>query len=209
MTDETDDVTVYEFVDDTTRRLAHLAGIAQDLATTMVNCQNLKTHLDDIEMSDDMKRSMWLTALVHYRRAFDTAAGIDLSAEALMSNLNGDPMGAHRQYLDLLHKQSAPVEDPFQRVRVGLTMKTLDGEPESITGAGVYYMETSPAHRELVEQLEMLAGAIHDEVLRQGEQAEADVIKAAGKHSLEELAALPRFNPMAGHDHDHEHDHEH
>ena len=196
-----DDITVYEFVDDTTRRLAHLAGIAQDLAAVIVNCRSFKVHLDDAEMNEDIKRSLWLAALVHYGRAFDTAAGLGIGPEELMAELTGDPMGAHNQYLKLLGHLSAPAEDPFERVRVGLTMNIVDGEAESVTGTGVFFMEAKAANHELVELLEMLSEAIHEQVLELGKQAESDVLQAAGKVPLAELSALPQFNPMAGHHH--------
>lgn len=202
MTDhETDDVTVYEFIDDSSRRLAHIAGIAQDLTTTIINCRNLKEHLDDDDMDDETKHSLWLSALMHYGRAFEIAAGLNISAEELMAQLNGDPMGAHNQYLTLLHRLSDPLEDPFQRVRVGLTMSEGSGEPDSIEGTGVFYMEAKPANHELIEQLEMLSGAIHEQVLELGRAADTEVLEAAGKMPLEELLKLPRFNPMSTHRH--------
>jgi hypothetical protein len=77
----------------------------------------------------------------------------------------------------------------------------LDGEAESVTGTGVFFMEAKAANHELVEQLEMLSGAIHEQVLDLGKQAESDVLEAAGNVPLAELAALPQFNPMESHHH--------
>lgn len=202
MTDNlTDDITVYEFIDSSTKRLAHLAGIAQDLTTTIISCRTLKAQLENAEIDDDTKRALWLTALIHYGRAFETSAGLEISAEDLMAGLNGDPMGAHKQYLALLHRLSEPLEDPYQRVRVGLTMSLDNGKPVGVKGTGVFFMESKPANHEIIEQLEMLSGAIHDQVLGLGKEAEIEVLEAVGKIPMDELVKLPQFNPMAAHSH--------
>jgi hypothetical protein len=198
---EADDTTVYEFIDASTRRLAHLAGIAQDLTTTIINCRLLKARLDDAELDDDIKRSLWLVALIHYGRAFETAAAMGISNDDLMQGLNGDPLGAHRQYLAILERLSKPQEDPFQRVRVGLTMSLEEGRPAGIKGTGVFFMETTPANHEIIDQLEMLSGAVHDQVLDLGKEAEATVLEAADKIPLGDVLNMPQFNPMATHSH--------
>jgi len=187
---------VFEFVDDTTRRLAQLVAIAQDLTVTIVTCRKLGELLDDPEVDDDTRRSLWLTALIHYARAFSAAEAIDLGVEVLMAELQGDPLGAHRQYLTLLQRQTQPVDDPLQRVRVGLVIGTDDaGKPGEVLGTGVYFMESRPANKEIVEQLEMLSGAVHDRIMQLGQEAEQAVLAAARQHPLDELLRMPRFDP--------------
>lgn len=177
------------------RQLAIATAVSHDLNFAGHLCQRL-LELDAGHASDaDLFKAFWTTALLHYARAFEQGAGVGLLPENAFAPTAGEPLAAHRAYLQWAAWEMHGATDPFERVRVGLAL--TGGEERGVRGTGVFVMERGITHQQGIEQLGRLVDLARAEVARLGRDLEDQVTRAARAEPIDRLYALPRFTPGA------------
>jgi len=175
------------------RRLALATAVSHDLDYAGHLCRRLLDLSATPQADVDTVKAFWSTALLHYARAFSTGAAVGLAPENAFAPAAGEPLAAHRAYLEWAANETHGANDPFARVRVGIA---LSGTGErAVQGAGVLVMERGIVHARGVEQLAALADLARAEIARLGQAIENEVAEQARAEPIDELYARPRFEP--------------
>lgn len=176
------------------RILADLAAIFQDLGAAMQTCSRLMELLKEDSNDQIVVDSLWTSALIRYARCFTDSRRFGLS-ETVFDGLQGDPVGAHRLYIDLRNKHIAHSVNPFEQMEVGVVLSPVESAQKDILGVATLSMRLMTFDVEGVRQLGMLAKVVMEKVAALAKDSEQRVLEQARKLPMEDLykRARPRL----------------
>jgi hypothetical protein len=180
-----------ELDDAPARHLASLIGMTQDLEFAAHLLERLETLLGRESADPVTVKCLWTTALVHYARAFEAGGRAGARAGDIYQGLKGDPIGAHRDILRLSEEQRLPVDNPLDRVRVGVVLEGPDAG-RAVSGTGVIAVQRGIASTEAVRQLAALVAAARRGVAGIGVGVQNEILDAARTQPLDALYARAR-----------------
>jgi len=176
------------------RMLADLGAIAQDLGAVMETCSRLKELLKDNSQDHLLVEALWTTALIKYARCFTDSKRFGLS-ESLFQGLQGDPVGAHRLYINLRNKHVAHSVNPFEQMEVGAVLAPLETNERKVIGVATLAMRHICSDLEGVHQLGCLSKVVLQKVCALAKECEGKVLDQIKQMPLEDLykQARPRL----------------
>jgi len=104
------------------KELANIISLIQDIDYCIKTCERLIASIESETDDPILQASLWTSALISYARCFATGKRYGISEEFL-SKLDGDPIGAHRYYINMRDKNIAHSVNPFEQVKIGLLLQ--------------------------------------------------------------------------------------
>jgi hypothetical protein len=78
---------------------------------------------------DPALEPLWVAALVFYARCFEGGLRISLDP-AIYKDLNGEPLEAHKYYIDIRSKRIAHSVNAYEQYKTGMVVEEKDGQLE-------------------------------------------------------------------------------
>ncbi|MEK6725459.1 MAG: hypothetical protein AABY54_02750 [Deltaproteobacteria bacterium] len=176
--------------------LADLAAIFQDLGATMHTCSHLIELLKEDSKDQILIESLWTSALIRYARCFTASKRFGLS-ESIFDGLQGDPVGAHRLYINLRNKHIAHSVNPFEQMEVGVILSPVKSAEKEVLGVATLSMRLISHDVEGIRQLGTLAKVVMEKVSKLAKDYEQKVIEEARKIPIDDLYKRPRLRLVA------------
>lgn len=170
--------------------LAHLRGIVDDLGFVVDASTRLCSLLDGGDADVVLHRALYSSAVVAYLRCFGSGHRTRLTEEEFIG-IGGAPRAMHEFLKNVRDKHVAHSVSPFEDAVV-LLQVGANGVGE---GIAEFLLSQVSADREGVEGLASLADQIRTRVAARASVVRERVAAAAQLLSLEEVEALPRFEP--------------
>jgi len=167
------------------KALADLISIANDLGAVMLTCSRLMQILNDSPSDNILIENLWTGAIIRYARCFATGKRFGLS-EDIFKSLKGEPLKAHKFYIDTRNKHIAHSVNPFEQLEVGLVLSPKDSKKEVIGVAKLSMRYMSP-DTEGVRTLGCLAKVAHQKLSEKGKELEQKVLEVGKKMDIEDL----------------------
>ena len=157
-------------------------------------CSRLKKLLKENSKDNILIESLWTSALVRYARCFACGKRTGLS-EDIFKEFQGDPVEAHRFYINLRNKHIAHSVNPFEQMEVGLILSPIGESERRVLGVSVLAMKQISLSIDGVHQLGLLSKIAHDKMCNLAKELENKVIEKGKKTPIEELykKARPRL----------------
>lgn len=167
------------------QEFADLTSILQDLNACIKTCQRLIRIIDQPEPDPILEESLWTASLIRYARCFATGKRFGLSEEFL-ANLNGDPIGAHRYYINMRNKNIAHSVNPFEQVKIGLLLSDPQIE-KKVIGIVNLSQRHICAKKDGVDTLMRLCIVIKNKLVQDWKECQDKVLNIGRTLSVEEL----------------------
>lgn len=178
------------------KALTDLGAIVQDLSAVMQTCSRLKKLLREESKDHILIEALWTSALIRYARCFAESKGFGLS-ESVFDGLQGDPLGAHRFYMNLRNKHIAHSVNPFEQMEAGLVLSPAENAEKGIIGVATLAMRQISSDVEGVHQLGLLAKVVLGKACERAKHYEQQVLEIPKKMPLDDLYKRSRPRRIA------------
>jgi hypothetical protein len=158
--------------------LGDLSLIVLDLRSTIDICRRLLEELQKDDQDAILIEALWTSALVKYARCFASGKRFGLD-EKIFEHFDGDPIGAHRYFIDMRNKHIAHSVNPFEEVRVGVVLSAPSAQPLTVQGVAVLSRKLISTDVDGVRNLVTLASALHKRVAELAKQEQDGLLKWA------------------------------
>lgn len=178
--------------------LADYTLIFQDLTFTVEILKRLRQLLKENSEDRVLIESLWTTALISYARCFSSGKRLGLSEDIFKNkNLEGDPVGCHKHYVDLRNKHIAHSVNPFEQVAVDLQLSPPDSTKQEVLAVAVLSMRLICTDIEGVETLLRLALIARKEVSKLAKEYEDKTLEVGKGLPLKDLYSKARSRLIA------------
>jgi hypothetical protein len=187
MNDQPNSLLIAEVDYSEAKEFADIASIVQDLNLCMKMCERLIESLDSGREDPVLQASLWTSAIIGYARCFATGKRFGIS-DKYLSRLNGDPVGAHKFFMNMRDKHIAHSVNPFEQTKIGLVLS----DPEmgkKVIGIVNISQRHITATKNGVDTLRRLCGVIRDKLANDLEVCRQEAIKAGESLPIEQLYA--------------------
>lgn len=177
------------------KELADLTSIIQDLDLCMKTCDRLIESLDSEKEDLVLQANLWTSALIGYARCFATGKRFGIS-EKFLSKLNGDPIGAHKFYMDMRDKHIAHSVNPFEQVKIGLLLSDPKIE-KKVIGIVNLSQRHITAKKDGVDTLRRLCGVIRNQLVNDWKACQHKALKVGEGLPTDQLYAKSHMQTVA------------
>jgi hypothetical protein len=179
--------TVRRLEGDEASALAGQAAVFEDLQYVLRCCENLVTALAHPQPDTALVEALWTGALVAYARCFSGRQNVLTKDDLGRLELDGDVSEFHGMVLKLRDHYASRHTNPREQFTVGVAQSN-DGRP---TGVAVTSTPRPLVDDTTVRLLGRLGYALSGLLDARMQQAQNDVLGAAGRMTPTELAQLP------------------
>ncbi|MGI5131832.1 hypothetical protein ACQEVB_33865 [Pseudonocardia sp. CA-107938] len=168
-------------------QLAALATVFEDLQYVLRCCEHLVTALSGRQRDDALVEALWTGALVGYTRCFSGRAAVLTTVDLAELEIDGDVERFHGMFTKLRDHYASRHVNPRESVTVGVAQSN-DGRPN---GVAIVSAPSPAVDESAVRVLGRVCYGLSGLVDARMQQAQNDVLGAAGQLSPAQLAALP------------------
>ncbi len=185
MTDQQKSLLICEVDYRKAKELADLTSLIQDLDYCIKTCERLITSLESKTEDPILQTSLWTSVLISYARCFATGKRFGISEEFL-SKLDGDPIGAHRYYINMRDKNVAHSVNPFEQVKIGLLLQDPKID-KKVIGVVNLAQRHLTAKKDGVDTLRRLCVVIRNQLLNDWKVCQDETLKVGQTLPIDEL----------------------
>jgi len=167
------------------KELADLTSLIHDVNICIKTCERLIDFMGQENQDTLLQSSLWTSALIIYARCFGAGKRFGITEEFL-SKLSGDPVGAHKRYIDTCSKHIAHSVNPLEQIKIGLVLS----DPQIERGViGIINLSQShiTANKDGVDTLRRLCIEIGKKLAADGKLCIEEALKIGKELPLDDL----------------------
>lgn len=177
-------------------RLAELGAVAQDLGAVMETCRRIEGLSNENSNDHILIEGLWTAALVRYARCFTEAKRQELT-ESIFDGFHGQPIAAHRYYIDMRNKHIAHSVNPFEQTYAGVVLTPETSKVKSVVGVTTLAMRHIVCDLNGVHQLGVLAKIVLGKVCEKAKDCEKKLLARIKALPIEDLYRIERLQVRA------------
>ncbi|TAK88963.1 hypothetical protein EPO04_02530 [Patescibacteria group bacterium] len=140
------------------KELAEWHSIQVDLkkiiAWLILLMSNLESLKEDDKSLSPIDEALWVASVVFYARCFDGGVRASLQP-SIYEGLNGDPLGAHKFYVDMRSKRIAHSVNAYEQYTTGIVCTKIEGDWKVLDIAPFLISHTFPTTDGVTTLLEL------------------------------------------------------
>ena len=164
------------------RDLADLFSIALDLKFTIDALLKLESIIGKDKL---LMRVLWSSALISYRRCFNSGKRFGLSGK-VFKNLKGEPIKAHKYYIAQANKHIAHSVNPFEQITIDLQLSNPK-ESKKIVGVSKLSAALICTSEEGIKVFKGLTIHAYKYTIKEAKKYEKKVLIIAAKLPIDNL----------------------
>jgi len=167
------------------KELADLTSLIHDVGICINTCQRLIDFMDQENQDTLLQGSLWTSALIIYARCFGAGKKFGITEEFL-SKLSGDPVGAHKRYINTCSKHIAHSVNPLEQIKIGLVLSDPQIE-KRVTGIINLSQSRITMNKDNVNTLITLCIEIRNKLADDGKLCIEEALKIGKELPLDDL----------------------
>jgi len=167
------------------KELADLTSLIHDVGICINTCQRLIDFLNQENQDTLLQGSLWTSALIIYARCFGAGKKFGITEEFL-SKLNGDPVGAHKRYINTCSEHISHSVNPLEQSKIGLVLSDPQIE-KRVTGIITLSQSRITMNKDNVNTLIQLCIEIRNKLADDGKLCIEEALKIGKELPLDDL----------------------